>query len=293
MKKTLLVLLVFMFLSPRLKGQETYYYGVNGKPLESEEGAILRKEVTKKSDRKYVVRTSQQTGEEWKSTLKEKITEQGDGELVIRQSGNRKMPRTFYRKMEKTGINLYRFSESTLNQDIRKGTSSSFLPLHLEGNVTDYYRYGELKSNSIYRDNQLISNANWLADGSRYIDSVFYSVDREPEYQNGDKYFKNYILQKLSDSGMDLSQVEDVVVISWVVMETGELEGIMATRGRSQQLNQILVNTIAEMPGTWQAAILNGAAVRYYMSFPLNFMQNEANFQELDFSSGTLHYNKY
>lgn len=293
MKRTLLILLVSGLLSLTLKGQVTYYYGVNGKPLESKEGAILRKEVTKKSGRKYVVRTSQHTGEEWKSILKEKVTEQGNGELVIRQSGNGKIPRTIYRKMEKTGLNQYRFSESTLNQEIRKGTSSSFLPLHLEGNITDFYRYGELKSNSIYHDNQLLSNENWLIDGSRYIDSVFYSVDREPEYQNGDKYFKNYILQKLHDSGMDLTQVEDVVVISWVVMETGELEGIMATRGRSQQLNQILVNTIAEMPGTWQPALLNNAIVRYYMSFPLNFMQNEANFQELDFSSGTLHYNRY
>ena len=58
-------------------------------------------------------------------------------------------------------------------------------------------------------------------------------------------------------------------------------------------MNQFLVNTIAELPGYWTPAVLESIKVRYFITIPLNFMQKEARFQELELSSGTLHYNKY
>ncbi len=69
--------------------------------------------------------------------------------------------------------------------------------------------------------------------------------------------------------------------------------GIITLSGKSLQLNQFIVNTVAEMPGDWQPAMLDGRAVRYFISVPLNFQQLEISFQELELSSGTLHYNRY
>ena len=167
------------------------------------------------------------------------------------------------------------------------------MPLYLEGTVTVYHPNGEIKSISEYHENQLISNENWISDGSKYIDSVFYSVDQEPEYQMGDEFFKAFLINKLAESKLDLTQIEDQVVIGWVVMETGQLAGAIALKGKSRQLNQILVNTVAELPGYWTPAMLNGKPVRYFMSIPLNFMQRNANFQDIEFSSGVMHYNRY
>ncbi len=150
-----------------------------------------------------------------------------------------------------------------------------------------------MKSISEYRNNQLISNQNWLRNGDKYIDSIFYSADREPEYKMGPDFFHKYLLQNLYNSDIDLTQIQDVVEVAWVVMENGEMDGVIALSGRSLQLNQFLVNTIADMPGEWQPAMLNGKAVRYFISVPLNFQQNEINFQELELSSGTLFYNRY
>lgn len=109
----------------------------------------------------------------------------------------------------------------------------------------------------------------------------------------GNDFFRSYFLQQLNRSRVDLTQIDDRVVIGFVVMETGEIDGVIALEGKSRQLNQILVDIIAGLPGTWQPAVLDGSAVRYFMQVPLNFMQRQVSFRDLEFSWGVLHYNKY
>ena len=294
MKHIIWLCLAATALSLEATGQEgTYYYGTNSKPLENPEEAISIQVVKKRSEKKYVVETTRRVDDKWVRAQKEKIRIQGDGilKLMIRTGGL--FPERIYREMETIGPGSYLFRETTISSVVRSGTSSAFLPLHLEGSVTEYHPNGEKKSISEYRDNQLVSNQNWLPDGTRYIDSIFYSVDQEPEYQMGDEFFKSFLLKKISDSKLDLSQIEDQVVIGWVVMESGEIDGVVALKGKAPQLNQLLVATIAELPGYWTPAILDGARVRYFMSIPLNFLQREINFQEVEFSSGVMHYNRY
>jgi glutamate/tyrosine decarboxylase-like PLP-dependent enzyme len=110
----------------------------------------------------------------------------------------------------------------------------------------------------------------------------------------GDRFFHNYLLQSLENSTIDLSQIDDRVVIGWVVMETGELSGVIALEGKSMQLNQFLVQTIADLPGDWQPAELDGKPVRYFMSIPLNFMHKETNFQDIELTpEGYMNYTRY
>ena len=277
----------------QISGQEIHYYGVNSKPVEQVDDAVVTKEVKQKSEKRYVVRTRQNTGTGWEQVSKEKIKVQRDGTLLIYYKSDRFFPKKIYRRMVEVGPGLYEFEESTLKSKIRSGTSTDFLPLHLDGTVTEYHPNGNIKSLSEFNDNQLVSNQNWLSDGTPYIDSIFYSADLEPEFKLGNDFFRSYLIQQLGKSKLDLSQIEDVVVIGWVVMETGNIEGTLALQGKSRQLNQYLVNTIAELPGEWQPAELNGIPVRFFMSIPLNFLHNEANFQEVEFSSGMLHYNRY
>lgn len=290
------LLIILLCVTPvmHLPGQEeVYHYGANTKPVEQMDEAIRYEEVIRKSDKKYVIKTFHKVNETWVQVKKEKIKIQTDRRQIIYYNEGSLFPKRLYREMNKIGPSEYLFKESTLNSLVRTGTSSRALPLHLEGLVTEYHPNGELKSKSLYGNNQLLSNENWLPDGSKYIDSIFYSVDQEPEYQMGDDFFKSFLLQKLAASKIDLTQIEDQVVIGWVVMETGEIDGVIALKGKSRQLNQLLVNTITELPGAWQPAVLEESQVRYFITIPLNFMQIEANFQELELSSGTLHYNKY
>lgn len=294
MKYTILFSLILPFLLTPLRGQEgIYYYGANHRPLEGKEEAVFEKEVKKRSERKFIILTRQKQEGEWNQVTREKIRIQRDGSMVIYRNTEGFMPERIYREMTMMGEDLYGFKESKIQNVVRTGGSSSYLPLHLEGTVLEYYPYEILKSRSLYRDNQLIYNENWLPDGSRYIDSIFYSADLEPEYQMGDSFFTNYMLEKLRGSGIDFSQINDQVVIGWVIMETGKMEGVIALKGKSKQLNDFLVNAIVELPGNWTPARLNGAPVRYFMSIPLNFLQDNASFQEVIFSGGVMHYNSY
>lgn len=282
-----------MLLSFPGRAQEFYYYGVNNRPLEDPDTALTRKEVVRKSDRRLVIRTSRKAGENWVQVTREKIKATGPHEWLVQFRADQLFSRKFYREYSVSEPGTFLFKEYTLQNTIRNGQTSTEFPLHLEGKLTEYYPNGKVKSISEFKDNQLVWNQNWLEDGSHYIDSVFYSADKEPEFQQGNDFFRSYLMQQLSNSGWDLSQIQDQVVIGWVIMETGEMKGVVALEGKSSQLNQYLVNTIAEMPGKWQPAELNGSPVRYFMSIPLNFISREVNFQDISFSEGIMHYDRY
>lgn len=290
-------LLAFLFsiilTIPSMAQEGLYYYGSNKKTVQTEEEAITFLEVEKKSKNKYLINTHQKAGDSWVKTMKEKIKLKDDLNQKIIYNTNMFFPRKIYREMKQLGQGVYHFSESKKGTIIREGTSSSFLPLHLDGSVNEYHMNGKLKSNSIYRDNQLISNENWLSDGTKYIDSIFYSADEKPIYKNGEEYFKTFLLTKLAESDQDLSQIEDEIVIAWVVMEDGQIDGVMALQGKSLEMNEFLVSAIRLIPGEWTPAMLNGSPVRYFMTFPLNIIHDNSYFQFFDYSWGVLHYERY
>ena len=294
MKYYLLTILIIIGTIPRLHGQmQVYYYGSNTRLVENLDNSHSYKEVNQKSENKYVIKSFNKVGSQWERTVKERIKVQKNGDQLIRYNANTFFSRKMVRSIAKIGPDQYQFEENRGEITRRTGVSSNFLPLHLEGIVTEFHPNSQVKSISEYNDNQLISNENWQSDGSKYIDSIFYSTDKGPEYKNGDAIFKRFLLQKLADSKIDLTMIEDEIVIGWVVMETGDIDGVIALQGKSGELNRILVGIISEMPGKWEPAILDGSIVRYFMTIPLNFKQNNTRFQDIELSSGMLHYTSY
>jgi hypothetical protein len=284
-------LLFLLPLPPR--PHEQYFFGVNGKPVDIVDQAVQMKEVVHKSERKLVITTMKKAEEGWTVVSKEKIRSLSDKEWSIRYQAKSLFSRKFYREYTETAPGRYLFREYTDGYDIRKGETTRKFPLHLEGTQTAYFPDGGISSISQFRNNQLVSNQNWLEDGTPYIDTLFYSAESEPEYEYGPDFFKNYLLQRLSDSEWDLSQIQDEVVIGWVVMENGEMAGVRALQGKSRVLNEYLVQVITGMPGNWEPAMLDGSPVRYFMSIPLNFISRDVNFQEMGFAAGQLYYTRY
>ncbi len=277
-----------------LHGQEMYFYGVNSRPLEDEQQALTLKEVRKIAPYKYSILTKHLTEDGWEKGSRQKVRIRSENSLVIRESDpDGFFPRKIFREMGLTATGTFSFRDSDRNGVIREGTSSRFLPIHLEGELTEYYPGGQVKSISQYSDNQLTSNENWLSDGTRYTDNLFYSVDRLPEFEYGVQFFNSYLMQKLSNSELDLSQIEDRVVIGWVIMETGALDNPIALEGNSTQLKQILIGIMAALPGVWKPATLNGNPVRYFVTLPLNFYHRDVSFQNIETSSGVLIYDKF
>ncbi|MFC2091023.1 hypothetical protein ACFLT1_09645 [Bacteroidota bacterium] len=287
---TVLILLCYSYLS----AQEVYYYGVNSRPVDSEQEAEFFKTLHSKSEKKFIVNSQLKTNNGWRNVQRQKIRINRDGVLKLVTKEDKLFSKVFFREINSVKPGLYSFEErSKRGKKIRTGTSSTFLPIHLEGEITEFHPNGRVKSISNFKNNQLVSNRNWLPDGSKYIDSVFYSTDKKPVFMPGAANFNNSILKYMADSKINLDEYDDDVVIGWVVMETGVIDGVIALQGRSEELNQLLSDAIAQVPGEWQPAILNGEPVRYFMTIPLTITHNDTKFQDLEYKWGYLHYNQY
>jgi hypothetical protein len=293
MSRAFLILWIIIIPALHCRAQDIYYYGPNHRPVEKERDALFAKVLIKKTEKKYVIETRIKKKDQWMDVERQKIKVDREGIQRIRIRDERLFPTKITREISRSAPGLYAFEEKIRGTKIRTGSSSSYLPLHLEDMVYEYHRNGREKSLSFYQDNQLQSNQNWLADGSPYIDSIFYSANQEPEYRPGVAYFHSYLLQQLAASKVNLDEYDDEIVVGWVVMETGVLDGVLALKGKSLELNELLVNIISNIPGEWEPAVLDGEPVRYFMSIPLTIFHNDANFQEVEYSWGVLHYNRY
>ena len=293
MIKKSLILLMILMCTLSVMGQDIFYYGPNERPVDSPEEALFSKEIIKKSDKKYQQINRFKTQDTWAVSERYRINVHADGELKIRIKDDRFLPTKITRTITKSEPGLYYFEEKWKDITQRTGNSSRFLPLHLEGQVSEYHKNGNKRSVTMFRDNQIMYNQNWLPDGTPYIDSIYYSADQNPVFVPGQEYFREFLMQQLINSQINLEEYDDDVIIGWTVMENGVIDGVVAIQGKSKILNQTLVDIIAQLPGKWEPAVLDGDPVRYFMSIPLNIRHNDARFQGFLFTGGVIHYERF
>ena len=281
------VLLLSAFIL-RAQNDTTLYFGVNGKTglITSN---LIKKEVEYKSNNKVKVKTYRYNESGWEKNLTE-IYNRTD-ELTYRitpKSGGFK--RVIKRRYIPHNKGLYEFTDVIGETVVRKGFTKSLFPLILHGEVTEFYQDGKIKSVSEYNNNELMSNKNWLKDGSKYIDNVFYSVDSLPRFKGGLEYLHKHILENFKRHNVDFSSITGEIQIGFVVMETGEIKGLRLLKGISVTLNDIAMNSFITLEGSWEPARLNGEKVRYFQVFPINFKSNNARFDFIDFTGGVMHW---
>lgn len=285
--KFLLLISMFFVGNTLLSAQDTaYYYGADFGISSDRETAKFTRKIDKKYGKRYVVKTYMLDGEEWVRARKEKIRIVNDTLMQIRRKSDKFWAEVVTRTFHPAGKGRYYFTDRKRGNILLEGYATSVLPLHLEDTVKSYYDRNRPKSIAVYHDNSLVSNQNWLRNGNKYYDNLHYFVDQEPEHSLGQVHFRTYMLQGIQQSGIDLNQISDRVIIGWVIMEDGSLEGFHTIKGVYTQLNNTLIKLIMEMPGEWQPATLNGKPVRYYMNMPFNFIDRSENFENLELSTG-------
>lgn len=289
--KIILCLIVLIFAKPALCQHDTIIYtGINGR-LTGPENSDIRKAVNYKSSSKIEIQTYRKTGKAWKKINTEQMTLVNSKSTLIRSKG--KGVNGFMRRdYEKMANGSYKFSDYTENKLMKTGYSLLKIPVILNGEVTEYYDNGNLKSKSVYRNNELLVNKNWLENGDKYIDSIFYSVDDEPLLSGGNALIHQHVRQAFINTGLDFSSVSGSLLLGFVVMETGTIAGIRVIKGISTQVNNIAVFALETLDGKWKPAQLNGKAVRYFQLFPINFIREEENkFDYMEFDGTMIHYN--
>jgi hypothetical protein len=267
------------------------YFGTNGK-LVNPGKAIARKEIHYKSPTKVEEITYRRSNKDWIRINAEqiKILKDSSFQIQSKSPGSRTLiKRVFFEKDN----GIFRFQDISDEKLLRIGHASVKIPLILHGEVLDYYENGNIRSKSQFRNNELVSNQNWLENGEKYIDSVFYSVDEEPMLSGGNFKLHQHVRQAFVDSGLDLVSVSGNMLLGFVVMETGEIAGTRIVMGLGTQLNNIALTALKSLGGKWKPARLNGKDVRYYQLFPINFIYEENRFQSLEFDGSMIHYDKY
>lgn len=264
-----------------------YYYGVNGR-IDNPEKKDIMKSVDYRRNKRIKVKTYKNSETGWQLIYTEKIKVINDSIFDIRMKGDAfsgSVTRVF--EPDENGFKFTDWMDKTVK---RTGVTKRKVPLIFEGTVTENYNSGKVKSISEYRNNELISNKNWQADGTPMVDNIFYSADSEPLFEPGIGFIHQQISQAIKDAKFDLLTVEGKMVVGLVITKEGVINGVQIVKGISQTLNGILVNAFGKIEGAWIPAKLNGQEVNYFQMIPINFIYNKYNFDYLEMDRGMMYW---
>lgn len=288
MRKLLFILIIGLPFFSLSQNDTVYYYGVNGK-IDNPQKKDIMKSVDYRGSNKIKVKTFKAVENEWQLIYKEKIKVVSDLVFDIRMKGD-KFSGRINRTFEPMENEHYKFTDRVKTQIKRTGTAKQKVPLILDGTVTENYISGQIKSVSEYKNNELISNKNWLSDGTPMVDDIYYSVDIEPRFEPGVGFIHQQIRQAIKDAKFDLLTVEGRMVVGLVITKEGNIGGVQIVKGISQTLNGILVEAFGKIEGAWVPAKLNGNDVNYFQMLPINFIYNQYNFDYLEMDRGMMYW---
>lgn len=245
-----------------------------------------------KSAKVTTIKTYELREKKWEKLYAEKYKKTSDTTYLVRGSGDNikgSIIRSFQLLPEKS----FYFRDVVKGQLMREGSAKSIAPLFLHGKVTDYYPDGSKKSVSVYHENQLVSNENWLEDGTKYIDNIFYSADVYPTFSPGNLVLRKHILAAFKKAGIDISAISGTVTIGFVVMENGTIDGIRVVKGLGPSVNTVAYEAFKTLEGSWTPAKLNNQTVKFFQSFPINFIYREQHLEFAEMRGAILHFGAY
>ena len=289
-KIVLLLFITVLSLGAEASEPEVFYYAGNNRPaLETE--AIKKVEVSRVSDKKIWMETYIKSNGNWKIVQREKIQVKTSDQHTISHYDGSLLTYKTKRSFTRNEHNGYLFEDRRDGILIRSGHAKNKIPLHLQGAITEFYENGSKRSVSLFNDNQLVWNHNWLRNGDKYLDTIFYSVDSWPEYLNGSAVLKTHLNNHIVNSKYYNGGLEGTILLGFVIMENGDLDGVHMVNGSFMDIGKVAVEGFQSLPGKWKPATLNNQTVRCFMTFPINFIHRVGMFDEVIISGNVLFYN--
>jgi hypothetical protein len=270
------------------QNNKTVYFGANGK-VESIEKAKIRKEIKHVLFKRVKVITSNADEDNWQFLFSEKIKIVDDSTFKIKIRSDEFSGRV-KRQFEKQENGTYKFTDWLDERIKRVGYSTTKIPLIFEGEVTDFYANGRIKSISQYKNNELITNKNWQPNGNPDVDDIFYSVDTGPLFEDGIGLLHKHILKTFKDSGIDVADVAGKLVVGFVVRTDGTIDGIRIVKGITGSVNAVALQSFQTLTGAWVPAKLDNRDVNYFQLFPINFITPQYDFDYLQMKGSMLYW---
>jgi hypothetical protein len=227
----------------------------------------------------------------WVKSSVEKAKQLEPGSFRI-TSGRGRTKTTMIRDYVKQDDGSWQFLETNQLQVIRRGYSMLQFPILPNGVLITHYPNGPVKSEEIYRNNELLSNKNWLENGLPYVDDLYYSVDRYPAYSRGNEQINKQIMAKLKENRIDFSAISGKLEIGFVIYENGKIGSFRVLKSIDPYLETLVVEAIRSLEGEWIPARLNDQTVRFFQTFPIHFNHYEMQVEFFDYYSGLVQFER-
>lgn len=282
--------ILYLLLPLLVAGQRdtVYYFGANG-VLTGFEKARVRKEIDYRRNKKIIVKTIKLEEDKEKLLYSEKIKVVNDSVYEIKMKGD-DFSGQIVRRFERNEKGGYQFTDWLDERIKRTGITKKKIPLIFDGEVTEFYPYGRIKSISQYKNNELISNQNWLPGGEETVDNIFYSVDSEPRFEPGVANLNQQILERIKESKFDLATIEGRIVVAFVILKNGKIGGVRIVNGIANTIDKIVVQAVESVEGKWIPAQINRENVNYMQLFPINFIYKKHDFDYLELKGSVLYW---
>jgi Gram-negative bacterial TonB protein C-terminal len=264
---------VFFLLSSLLvSGQNDtiFYFSRLAKVVGTKDSASYSSELTRDKKAKLILKENRLFDNKWINYDSYAIQKVNDTayNFISAKKGSKAILRTYTRK--NNGFYVREYTNSVLSSE---GLSKTIFPLIYEGYWKDYRQFnGKVMKESIYKDNQLISNKYWALDGT-CINDVFICADKDPTYQEGESELLKFIAKNLRYpvSARDRN-ISGKVILMFVLTKEGNIRGIDFLTHVDPQIDLEALRVINLIPpDKWQPAEINNKKVNFFYAIPINF----------------------
>lgn len=266
------IFIMLFFCSDLVYGQNDtiFYYSKLNRVVYSKDSAYYSAEITKNNKGKYILTENIKSDRKWEKTETYKIQNMCDTSYDLISITHKNYNEHWTFNKTDSGYYLKEFVKSDL---LREGFSKTKLPLVFEGNWKEYHRYNhKITVESIYKENQLISNKYWTLSGT-CINDVFRFVDKEPSYEGG--YSE---LQKFINSNIHYPQtardnnIMGRVILRFVLTKEGKISGIDFLGHVNPDIDLEAIRVIKLIPEEkWTPAEIDNKKVNTFLSLPITF----------------------
>lgn len=118
---------------------------------------------------------------------------------------------------------------------------------------------------------------------------VYCYIEDMPDFPGGEEVLKNFLLQNVRyPITTEQDSIEGLIVLTFIVRETGKIDNIEVVRGEREDLDMAGVEAIRKMP-KWAPAEVDGKPVASRYTLPIRFKLNgdyksKQMVKELDFN---------
>jgi hypothetical protein len=273
MKMRLFLLLLLNSLIAFGQKDTIFYFSKLAKVVGTKDSAIYSSELTRDKKGKLVLKENKLSDNKWINYITYEIIKVSDTtfNFVSTTKGKTAILRSYAKKNE--GFYVKEYTNSVLSGE---GMSKTLFPLIKEGYWKDYRQFtGKVMKESIYKENQLISNKYWALDGS-CINDVFTCADKDPIFEGGESELLKFVSNNLKypPSARD-NNISGRVILLFVLTKEGNISGIDFLEHVDPEIDLEALRVINLIPAEkWHPAEINNKKVNYFYAIPITFTLN-------------------